>query len=237
MPAGIVSPFPSLPRAAARNAAGSLTEPSKTRSTSCKAPRRTARDMSTSTTGTRDRCRPPTSLPRITTSKKRRTNLADIVDRALRPACQIAKVATQVNRWDDNRRLLDLLVTPCAKAAHRRGHGRYRTDHAHRRTLARKFSQLCRVHATSRAGTTHRPGDAGYLQVPTDPAIDKTPRNSRNARRALALTCPAQSRLRHGESRLCVCEAARTRSQGLHGERASHRARAASPSRSRTRSR
>jgi 3-dehydroquinate dehydratase/shikimate dehydrogenase len=36
-------------------------------------------------------------------------DLNEIVDRALATSAQIAKVATQVNRWADNRRLLDLL--------------------------------------------------------------------------------------------------------------------------------
>ena len=41
--------------------------------------------------------------------------LDDIVDRALATSAQIAKVATQVNRWADNRRLLDLLRRPNSK--------------------------------------------------------------------------------------------------------------------------
>ena len=39
-------------------------------------------------------------------------NISDIVDRAFAANAAIAKVATQVNRWADNRRLLDLLARP-----------------------------------------------------------------------------------------------------------------------------
>ena len=42
-------------------------------------------------------------------------DVADIANRALASPAQIAKVATQVNRWDDNRRLLDLLSRPNSK--------------------------------------------------------------------------------------------------------------------------
>jgi len=38
------------------------------------------------------------------------TDLVDIANRAFATPAQIAKVATQVNRWDDNRRLFDLLA-------------------------------------------------------------------------------------------------------------------------------
>jgi 3-dehydroquinate dehydratase/shikimate dehydrogenase len=42
-------------------------------------------------------------------------SLADIAARTLAGPGQIGKVATQVNRWDDNRRLLTLLAAPHAK--------------------------------------------------------------------------------------------------------------------------
>ena len=42
-------------------------------------------------------------------------NVSEITDRALASRCQIAKVATQVNSWSDNRRLLDLLARPNPK--------------------------------------------------------------------------------------------------------------------------
>ena len=42
-------------------------------------------------------------------------DLVEIVDQAFASNAQIAKVATQVNRWADNRRLLDLLARPKPK--------------------------------------------------------------------------------------------------------------------------
>ena len=42
-------------------------------------------------------------------------DLVEVVDRALTSSGQIAKVATQVNSWADNRRLLDLLARPGRK--------------------------------------------------------------------------------------------------------------------------
>ena len=42
-------------------------------------------------------------------------DLTDIADRAFASTAQIAKVATQVNRWDDNRRLFELLARPNPK--------------------------------------------------------------------------------------------------------------------------
>ena len=43
------------------------------------------------------------------------SDLMDIVDRVLESDASIAKVATQVNRWSDNRRLLDVLARPHRK--------------------------------------------------------------------------------------------------------------------------
>jgi 3-dehydroquinate dehydratase/shikimate dehydrogenase len=44
-------------------------------------------------------------------------DLESIMDQALATDANVAKVATQVNRWSDNRRLLDLLSKPCPKPA------------------------------------------------------------------------------------------------------------------------
>lgn len=42
-------------------------------------------------------------------------NVSEIADRALTSNAQIGKIATQVNSWSDNRRLLDLLARPNSK--------------------------------------------------------------------------------------------------------------------------
>ena len=139
-------------------------------------------------------------------------DLSDIVNRALATSAQIAKVATQVNRWEDNRRLLDLLARPARKPLIVSGMGDI--GQITRIVGPSRGSFLSYAASTRQAapGQTHRARDAANLQIQAHPAIDKASRNSRNAGWAFALTCPAQSRLRNGESRFRLCEAACGRS-------------------------
>jgi hypothetical protein len=72
-------------------------------------------------------------------------DIMDIANQALASGAPIAKVATQVNRWEDNRRLFELLSRRNPQPLIVAGMGDIGQITRIRRSIARKFPQLCRV--------------------------------------------------------------------------------------------
>ena len=77
------------------------------------------------------------SSRRSTTLRAHLSDLTSLMERICAGPGDIAKVATMVNSWADNRRLLDLISNAMAETGDRHGYGGYRSNHPRPRSVAR----------------------------------------------------------------------------------------------------
>ena len=153
-----------LPRKGTRRAIRRIHRRGNSNSGKCR-PQRSA-SSSISTTDSRNPLRERKSLAHFTTLPRLQPTSIRFSSRACASPAQIAKVATFVNSWDDNRRLLDLSSRQWPKPVIVAGMGEIGQITRVIGPGPRQFSNVCRVGECFRSWTNDSPRNARCLSIP-----------------------------------------------------------------------